>query len=115
MLFKLVPWTANSEECKVFLQDKKVLYKRYRDEWMSHFEGMVDPPTQLQENLFMIEKDVVRTDRSHPFYPPTANQDTLEPYEVIAEIQPLLQLRNILMTYTTSFPLGEPGFVQGMV
>ncbi|KAJ3255689.1 hypothetical protein HK103_006131 [Boothiomyces macroporosus] len=63
------------------------------------------------ENLFRIEKDVVRTDRNHSFYP---SIETSDPSEMISKCPKMGLLRDILMTFTSSFPNNEPGFVQGM-
>lgn len=63
------------------------------------------------ENLERIEKDVVRTDRHLEFYKRHAQEQSIK--LEIDSSKTLSQLRNILMTYTSS-PSMQLEFVQGM-
>jgi TBC1 domain family member 15 len=92
---------------------KQSLYLTYKRQWRDQLKlGPLSDP--IHENLFRIEKDVVRTDRGHPFYESSKSQGDTSISETIAMNEKLTKLQNMLMTYTTTFPLGEPGFVQGM-
>ncbi|KAI8898313.1 rab-GTPase-TBC domain-containing protein [Globomyces pollinis-pini] len=91
-------------------------YISFLNQWQAELEHQKSTKTTvIQENLFRIEKDVVRTDRI--FYDDPSTSTILhqnDPGCIINQNAKLTQLRNILMTYTTSFPFGEPMFVQGM-
>jgi hypothetical protein len=105
---------ASSPESRTSISAKNSeKYMKYKEEWK---KLVLESPKShfIHENLFRIEKDVIRTDRALPFYPQSNNQDTLTASELIRKNPKLLQLRNILMTFTSTFPLGEPAFVQGM-
>ena len=75
---------------------------------------MVKTSEEAQENLFRIQKDVIRTDRSHPYYSNSNPSDSTQLGEVIQANPGLQRLCDILMTYTTTFPHREDCFVQGM-
>ncbi|KAJ3359803.1 GTPase activating protein, partial [Kappamyces sp. JEL0680] len=82
-----------------------------KQEWKRQLDSEL-----LAENLFRIEKDVVRTDRNLSFYPKTRPQDAiLSLGEQINGNSRLSQLRDILMTYTSKTLLetgASSGFVQ---
>jgi hypothetical protein len=91
---------------------KQTQYMTYKRQWRDRLRKL-PPSNPIHENLFRIEKDVVRTDRGHAFYE-SKQPEGQSIAETIASNEQLVKLQNILMTYTTTFPSGEPGFVQGM-
>ncbi|KAI3524435.1 hypothetical protein L1887_03090 [Cichorium endivia] len=78
---------------------KKSEYETIRNQWQSNSLGQEIRDTQFKETKFMIDKDVVRTDRLLPFYEGDDNQN-------------VNILRDILITY--SFYNFEIGYCQGM-
>ncbi|KAI8822969.1 rab-GTPase-TBC domain-containing protein [Fimicolochytrium jonesii] len=77
-----------------------------------------DVVTKIKERKYRVEKDVVRTDRTIPFFANLAGEEEISPVspsdmqEVISANRNLEMLRNILVTYTMyNFELG---YVQGM-
>ncbi|KAJ3311990.1 hypothetical protein HDV04_003486 [Boothiomyces sp. JEL0838] len=111
-LLGVYPWSSTTAERNTYREINKSTYSRYKLQWQSILQQKTNYLySQYQENLFRIEKDVVRTDRNHSFYP---SIETSDPSEMISKCQKMGLLRDILMTFTSSFPNNEPGFVQGM-
>lgn len=106
-------WDSTDTERSGIALRNQTLYQKYRRAWK---DVLLSAPQDhpIHENLQRIEKDVIRTDRNHPFYPQSEEQDGSSAAELIEKNPELNKLQNILMTYTTSFPSGEAGFVQGM-
>lgn len=74
-----------------------------------------DVVSKIRERKWRVEKDVVRTDRTIPFFAGSNSESneatpvtTSDMQDVIASSQNLQMLRNILVTYTVyNFELGE--------
>ncbi|KAL4589803.1 hypothetical protein LXL04_002713 [Taraxacum kok-saghyz] len=78
---------------------KKSEYETIRNQWQSISLGHTIEDTQFKETKFLIDKDVVRTDRMLPFYEGEENGN-------------VNFLRHILITY--SLYNSEIGYCQGM-
>ncbi|KAJ3320384.1 GTPase activating protein [Boothiomyces sp. JEL0866] len=127
-------WTEDEQTNENLLQQKKDTYYKMKNSWMVILQeagnrsptklkephnGPVgdedensDVISKLTERKYRIDKDVIRTDQTIPFF--TAGE--INPKNTLhqtIETQPnLVTLRNILMTYTIlNFELG---YVQGM-
>jgi len=98
-LTKLYPWNSTYEERQKILDEKTAKYNKWKAMWKSietDFEGHWNKFNGRCQN---IEKDVVRTDRTLPFYAGEENAN-------------LKMLEDILTTYIYfNFDLG---YVQGM-
>ena len=103
----------NSKVCDRDLKNRfmNVTYEQYKLEW----QLLLKTSMETQDNLYRIQKDVVRTDRHHPYYVnknPCPNDLNLS--QIIDSSPASKSLQDILMTFTTTFPTGEDCFVQGM-
>lgn len=87
-----------NEENKVKWLELEKLYKLYENQWKSILPEQESRFTTLRERKALIERDVIRLDRLHPFY--------------VEHSHNLIGLTNILMTYMMyDFDIG---YVQGM-
>ncbi|CAH1432813.1 unnamed protein product [Lactuca virosa] len=82
-----------------FMAVKKSEYEIIRNQWQSIFPEQAKRFSKFRDRKSLIEKDVVRTDRSHPFYEGDENPN-------------VDLLHNILVTY--SFYNFDLGYCQGM-
>ncbi|CAD5212489.1 unnamed protein product [Bursaphelenchus okinawaensis] len=90
-------WDLSVEENKQRAEKLKDDYYRMKLQWMSINEDQENRFAEFRDRKALIDKDVARTDRSHPFF---KNKDNLA------------ILKDILMTYVMyDFDLG---YVQGM-
>lgn len=77
------------------------LYDHYENQWKSILPDQEDRFTAYRERKSIVERDVVRCDRTHPFYSLNCDKST----------EHLEQLRHLLMTYVM-FDF-DTGYVQG--
>ncbi|XP_014468317.1 PREDICTED: TBC1 domain family member 15-like [Dinoponera quadriceps] len=98
-LLNYYPWNSTSKE-RAYLQSEKTdEYFRMKLQWRSFTPEQENRFSDYKERKSLIEKDVNRTDRTHPYYAGDNNPH-------------LEQLTHILMTYVMyNFDLG---YVQGM-
>ncbi|OLL22943.1 GTPase-activating protein GYP7, partial [Neolecta irregularis DAH-3] len=103
-LLHVVPWSSSSIERSSILSAKRDEYIRYKARWYE------TPP--LEEERFRIEKDVHRTDRSHPLFAP---DDIPVPQSspFVGTNLHLEMLKDLLSTYNEYNPSLQ-GYVQGM-
>jgi hypothetical protein len=93
------------------MKKKKMIDRNEYERLKASWKGRLGDEA-FADNLFRIEKDVCRTDRTHPYYPKTKpHQVLLSVTDQISENEKLSQLRDILMTY---YSVEQGGFVQGM-
>lgn len=78
------------------------LYDHYENQWKSILPDQEDRFTAYRERKSIVERDVIRCDRTHPFYSLNGEESS----------QHLEQLRHLLMTYVM-FDF-DTGYVQGM-
>ncbi|XP_032666022.1 TBC1 domain family member 15 [Odontomachus brunneus] len=98
-LLNYYPWNSTNKE-RAYLQNEKTdEYFRMKLQWRSFTPEQENRFSDYKERKSLIEKDVNRTDRTHPYYAGDNNPH-------------LEQLTHILMTYVMyNFDLG---YVQGM-
>ncbi|KAL2917576.1 GTPase activating protein [Polyrhizophydium stewartii] len=172
-LFGIFPWSSSVAERNQIRADRQARYMALKRAWKSQLQNLHDSASlgehivkdDLADNIMRIEKDVVRTDRGHPFFasstvrqitqtdlqrPQSPTQAPLagssaargapaartslpnsggaslpaSPRSSTASTAPfgsqfrltghLEQLRDILVTYSTSPENDGLGFVQGM-
>ncbi|XP_052739667.1 TBC1 domain family member 15 isoform X1 [Bicyclus anynana] len=93
------PWTMTHAEIKVLQKKRTEEYFSMKLQWRSMTEGQEARFSEYRDRKSLVEKDVNRTDRTHPFYAGDNNPN-------------LVILQDILMTYVMyNFDLG---YVQGM-
>ncbi|XP_013149195.1 PREDICTED: TBC1 domain family member 15 [Papilio polytes] len=98
-LLDYYPWTMTHSEIKNLQRKKTEEYFSMKLQWRSMTEGQESRFSEYRERKSLVEKDVNRTDRTHPFYAGENNPN-------------LIVLQDILMTYVMyNFDLG---YVQGM-
>ncbi|XP_013180346.1 PREDICTED: TBC1 domain family member 15 isoform X2 [Papilio xuthus] len=98
-LLDYYPWTMTHSEIKNLQRRKTEEYFSMKLQWRSMTEGQESRFSEYRERKSLVEKDVNRTDRTHPFYAGENNPN-------------LIVLQDILMTYVMyNFDLG---YVQGM-
>jgi hypothetical protein len=112
-LLGVYSWESTLEERMARRSANRVAYETYKSQWKSIVNSN-SASENFKDNCFMIQKDVVRTDRKHPFYPESKEQDTQTAGDLIQQNSKLEMLFNILMTFTNTFPNGDRTFVQGM-
>ena len=88
----------------------ELTYLEYKNAWKSQIKR----DKEVQENLYRIQKDVVRTDRTQEYYHNSFDFESIDLIESISFNPALERLMNVLMTYTESYPLRDDSFVQGM-
>uniref|UniRef100_A0A915E2X4 Rab-GAP TBC domain-containing protein n=1 Tax=Ditylenchus dipsaci TaxID=166011 RepID=A0A915E2X4_9BILA len=92
-------WENSDEENKKLRKEKEDEYYRMKLQWMSISEDQERRFSDFRDRKALIDKDVARTDRSHPFFHRSQPAN-------------LQLLKDILMTYCMyDFDLG---YVQGM-
>ncbi|XP_054263232.1 TBC1 domain family member 15-like isoform X2 [Macrosteles quadrilineatus] len=93
------PWHATTAELRELRKQKVEEYFRMKLQWRSMSMGQEERFSDYRDRKSLIEKDVNRTDRTHPFFEGENNSN-------------LALLYDILMTYVMyNFDLG---YVQGM-
>ncbi|XP_026314754.1 TBC1 domain family member 15 isoform X4 [Hyposmocoma kahamanoa] len=93
------PWNMSHSELRSLRKKKSEEYFSMKLQWRSMTEGQENRFTEYRDRKSLVEKDVNRTDRTHPFFAGDNNPN-------------LLMLQDILMTYVMyNFDLG---YVQGM-
>lgn len=98
-LLDYYPWNMTHTELKVHKRKKTEEYFTMKLQWKSMTEGQESRFAEYRDRKSLVEKDVNRTDRTHPFYAGDNNPN-------------LAILSDILMTYVMyNFDLG---YVQGM-
>ncbi|KAI9207917.1 rab-GTPase-TBC domain-containing protein, partial [Polychytrium aggregatum] len=147
LLLGVHSWASNSMSRSQVELQKRSEYERMKSKWRQSIHRLQDAPPELaqptpdfvmpnvlafwKENLYRIDKDVVRTDREVYFYQSTPSFELLA-YQPGAYIDAcpnrnLEKLRNVLMTYSvrstlkpytlyqkTEEDLQAEGYVQGM-
>ncbi|KAJ3415354.1 GTPase activating protein [Chytridiales sp. JEL 0842] len=113
-LFGFYPWDSTSSERKAILAAKREEYINLKQRWMETAASLdekdldvpsSDPEVEAYRDASMrVDKDVHRTDRSHTFYTPS--NPLSNPH--------MQSLRNVLITYTTTYTPQGQGYVQGM-
>ncbi|KAJ8559902.1 hypothetical protein K7X08_003960 [Anisodus acutangulus] len=93
------PYDSTYAERKYLVSIKKSEYETIKNQWKSISKEQAKGFTKFRERKHLIEKDVVRTDRSIPFYDGDDNSN-------------VKCLRDILLTY--SFYNFDLGYCQGM-
>ncbi|CAH1646457.1 unnamed protein product [Spodoptera littoralis] len=93
------PWHMTSAELKTLTKKKTEEYFAMKLQWRSMTEGQEARFSEYRDRKSLVEKDVNRTDRTHPFFAGDNNPN-------------LVILQDILLTYVMyNFDLG---YVQGM-
>ncbi|CAH2077013.1 unnamed protein product, partial [Iphiclides podalirius] len=93
------PWSMSHSEIKNLQRRKTEEYFSMKLQWRSMTEGQEARFSEYRDRKSLVEKDVNRTDRTHPFFAGDNNPN-------------LVVLQDILMTYVMyNFDLG---YVQGM-
>ncbi|XP_022814348.1 TBC1 domain family member 15 isoform X2 [Spodoptera litura] len=93
------PWHMTSAELKALTKKKTEEYFAMKLQWRSMTEGQEARFSEYRDRKSLVEKDVNRTDRTHPFFAGDNNPN-------------LVILQDILLTYVMyNFDLG---YVQGM-
>ncbi|XP_050347297.1 TBC1 domain family member 15 isoform X2 [Nymphalis io] len=93
------PWRMTHAEIKVLQKRKTEEYFSMKLQWRSMTDGQESRFSEYRDRKSLVEKDVNRTDRTHPFFAGDNNPN-------------LIVLQDILMTYVMyNFDLG---YVQGM-
>nr|XP_026489435.1 TBC1 domain family member 15 isoform X2 [Vanessa tameamea] len=93
------PWRMTDAEIKVLQKRKTEEYFSMKLQWRSMTDGQESRFSEYRDRKSLVEKDVNRTDRTHPFFAGDNNPN-------------LMVLQDILMTYVMyNFDLG---YVQGM-
>uniref|UniRef100_A0AC35TZJ2 Rab-GAP TBC domain-containing protein n=1 Tax=Rhabditophanes sp. KR3021 TaxID=114890 RepID=A0AC35TZJ2_9BILA len=98
-LLNYYKWTNSASDNAKLRNQKEKEYKNIKNIWMNMDEGVMNRFTLFKEYRSLIEKDVIRVDRSHPFF----SQKNVDHLQV---------MNDILTTYVMyNFDLG---YVQGM-
>ncbi|XP_037298077.1 TBC1 domain family member 15 isoform X3 [Manduca sexta] len=98
-LLDYYPWQMSHSEIRAHQKKKTEEYFSMKLQWRSMTEGQESRFSEYRDRKSLVEKDVNRTDRTHPFYAGDNNPN-------------LVVLQDILMTYVMyNFDLG---YVQGM-
>ncbi|CAG4949391.1 unnamed protein product [Colias eurytheme] len=98
-LLDYYPWNATNTELRALQKKKTEEYFSMKLQWRSITDKQESRFSEYRERKSLVEKDVNRTDRTHPFYSGDNNPN-------------LIVLQDILMTYVMyNFDLG---YVQGM-
>ncbi|XP_031770753.1 TBC1 domain family member 15 isoform X3 [Galleria mellonella] len=98
-LLDYYPWHMTHAELKALQKKRTDEYYCMKLQWRSMTEGQESRFTEYRDRKSLVEKDVNRTDRTHPFFAGDNNPN-------------LETLQDILMTYVMyNFDLG---YVQGM-
>ncbi|CAH0750484.1 unnamed protein product [Diatraea saccharalis] len=98
-LLDYYPWHMTHAQLRVLHKKKTEEYFSMKLQWRSMTEGQESRFTEYRDRKSLVEKDVNRTDRTHPFFAGDDNPN-------------LVVLSDILMTYVMyNFDLG---YVQGM-
>ncbi|XP_059055502.1 TBC1 domain family member 15 isoform X2 [Achroia grisella] len=93
------PWHMTHAEVKALQKKKTDEYYCMKLQWRTMTEGQENRFTEYRDRKSLVEKDVNRTDRTHPYFAGDNNEN-------------LVTLQDILMTYVMyNFDLG---YVQGM-
>ncbi|XP_075974891.1 TBC1 domain family member 15/17 [Anticarsia gemmatalis] len=98
-LLDYYPWNMTHAELRALQKKRTEEYFSMKLQWRSMTEGQEARFSEYRDRKSLVEKDVNRTDRTHPFFAGDNNPN-------------LLVLQDILMTYVMyNFDLG---YVQGM-
>lgn len=93
------PWNMSQGEIRAYQKKRTEEYFSMKLQWRSMTEGQEGRFSEYRDRKSLVEKDVNRTDRTHPFFSGDNNPN-------------LVVLQDILMTYVMyNFDLG---YVQGM-
>ncbi|KAI8909644.1 rab-GTPase-TBC domain-containing protein, partial [Gorgonomyces haynaldii] len=112
-LMGLYPWSSTKEQRLEHDQQRRQLYTKFKNQWYYQMVKNAPEKPNLEATLFAIEKDVVRTDQHLDFF--KVSDPSVNISKAIESNRNLLQLRSLLMTWTSSSPFGKHlGFVQGM-
>uniref|UniRef100_A0A0P6GYD9 TBC1 domain family member n=1 Tax=Daphnia magna TaxID=35525 RepID=A0A0P6GYD9_9CRUS len=98
-LLNVYPDGLNGSERMKYMCRKSEEYQRLKSEWMLYYRNK-KMSEELQHVTSMVRKDVLRTDRQHPFYSGGDDNANVE------------KLFNILTTYAIMHP--TTGYCQGM-
>ncbi|XP_057380811.1 TBC1 domain family member 25-like [Daphnia carinata] len=98
-LLNVYPDGLNGSERMKYMGRKSDEYQRLKSEWMIYYRSK-KMSEELQHVTSMVRKDVLRTDRQHPFYSGGDDNANVE------------KLFNILTTYAIMHP--TTGYCQGM-
>ncbi|KAI3387167.1 hypothetical protein SNEBB_008185 [Seison nebaliae] len=122
-LLNVVPWEVDdqSEEFEEIMRKKREHYETICHQWKSMLPEQLEKNSILRERFYLVDKDVLRTDRTLEFYsPPHHHVRKKEP--IIRKIEDIddfendvnnsAKLTNILKTYCMFN--GDIGYVQGM-
>jgi hypothetical protein len=102
-LLGIFDWGSDLTSQTLILESKRLEYNALKSAWSLNTNS---------DTLFCIQKDIVRTDRSLPFYNLNIEYSKFTPAEIIQMSPALQMLSNIVMTYVVR---EGHGFVQGMV
>ncbi|KAL4710678.1 hypothetical protein ACJJTC_003314 [Scirpophaga incertulas] len=98
-LLDFYPWHMTTKQLKILHRKRTDEYYAMKLQWRSMTEAQENRFAEYRDRKSLVEKDVNRTDRTHPFYAGDNNPN-------------LVLLQDILMTYVMyNFDLG---YVQGM-
>lgn len=98
-LLDYYPWSMTHSELRHHQKKRTEEYFSMKLQWRSMTEGQEERFSEYRDRKSLVEKDVNRTDRTHPFFAGDNNPN-------------LVVLQDILMTYVMyNFDLG---YVQGM-
>lgn len=98
-LLKVYPMNSTFEEREAILKSKRAKYAEWKNMWKTIDADHECKWNKLKSRAHGVEKDVLRTDRTHDFYAGENNDN-------------LRALQDILVTYT--FWNWDLGYVQGM-
>ncbi|KAJ3327696.1 GTPase activating protein [Blyttiomyces sp. JEL0837] len=135
--FGLYPWNSTTRQRKAIKVAKTEEYWRLKREWLEIAEsigegvdlenvstnttGFTDAEfASYRDAVTRVDKDILRTDRQHPFYQPTPSELSTPPPEhrppgVGPGSKNLNILRDVLITYSCRYSGNDGlGYVQGM-
>ncbi|KNE66496.1 hypothetical protein AMAG_11630 [Allomyces macrogynus ATCC 38327] len=118
-LLGYLPWGSTQEEQDAIVAKKRAEFERLQSTWQALTQDSV--PTAVwdewEDRRSRIVKDVVRTDRHHPFFEPTTPNGETDSPATQRINRNLIKLTHVLMTYVqylNEIDRGELGYVQGM-
>ncbi|TPX35069.1 hypothetical protein SmJEL517_g02487 [Synchytrium microbalum] len=117
-IFGLFAWDSTNEERERIMESRTDEYFSLKRRWIAcllqeqeedPIKRDLDGKQTIKESFTRIEKDVIRTDRSHPLFNETIVK--LPHPTDYSSYSPIVRLRDILMTYAS---ISGDGYVQGM-